>query len=215
MNISLKNLLIVAAGLSAAGSISLQAGSLTFQSDGTTLGAQDENIPDVLVGNIAGLTFSPVIQNALGTFTTIPPGAPAGTEVINLPGYDATTGTGADGFFEVMFTLPAGFSGASLSGAGNVDDQGFVFLNGHNLGANLYEFANNSFSTSDSSFFDAGANTLIIADWNSGGGPSGAAFYGTVSYSSGVPDTGGILLTTCFGLVCAAMGIYHRRTSHA
>jgi hypothetical protein len=207
-----KQQVLVFIALCAAVSIS-QAGTVSFQSDGTTLGAQDENIPDVLDGNIAGLTFTPVIQNALGTFTPVPPGAPAGTEVINLPGYDADTGTGADGFFEVLFNLPAGFTAASLSGVGNVDDQGFVFLNGHDLGASLYEFADNSFGTTDSSDFDAGQNTLIIADWNSGGGPSGAAFYGTVDYSTSVPDGGSLL--TSFGLVCVGMALYQRRISHA
>jgi len=192
-----------------------KADAITFQSDGSTLGAVDNNLTDLYAASditsiLSGLSFSPVIQDSLGTFTPIPAGAPAGTEVVNIPGgsyYD-----GENGFFLVDFTLPTTFSAPVLSGLGNVDDQGWVFLNGNNLsGAYLTEFGDSAFGTSDASLFLPGLNQLVVSDDNSGGGPSGTAFYGTVTYNATVPDTGGLWLTLCFGLVCAAMACCHRR----
>jgi len=101
-----------------------------------------------------------------------------------------------------------------LSGLGNVDDQGYVFLNGHDLGAILTQFANNSFSTSDSSFFNSGVNVLLVSDINSGGGPSGAAFYAQFDFST-VSGFGRPLLTACCSLVVVCDGGYHRRITYA
>jgi len=58
MNSSFKNLLLIVIGLSAAGTISLQANSVTFKSDGTTLGAQDDNNTDLTAGMQRAYFFS-------------------------------------------------------------------------------------------------------------------------------------------------------------
>jgi len=157
--------------------------TITLVSDGSTLGsAVPVNDPRLSSGDITGLTFSPVTVGAFGTYTPVPGGAPAGTQVIYL-----TPGDGESGFFMVTFILPTGFSGASFSGAANVDDGGSVFLNGFLLSSSLREFGDATFSTSDNSIFHAGLNQLIISDNNYGGGPSGAAFYANIDYSD-VPE---------------------------
>jgi hypothetical protein len=198
---------LAAAGLLLASAITGSPITITVQSDASTLGATvaASGDPRLYSGNISGLSFSPVLVGAFGTFTQPPPGAPSGTQVINLP-----PGDGESGFFEVTFTLPAGFSGASLNGAGNVDDGGLAFLNGTIISPMLSEFGNVGFGTADNSLFNIGVNELVISDDNYGGGPSGAAFYATVNYIT-VPDRSAYMLP-CFALVCLAMEIYRRRT---
>ncbi|MGD0822019.1 MAG: PEP-CTERM sorting domain-containing protein [Desulfomonilia bacterium] len=176
--------------------------SSTTSTTGTSLGtagvAPDSTLQSLLLsGNISGLTFTAVTVDNTGTFTPVPSSAPAGTEVITLPG--GTSGNGYSGFFLVTFTLPTGFSSASLSGAGNVDDQGYVFLNGNLISSSLVEFGDTTFSDSTQSDFVAGINQFVIADNNSGGGPSGAAFYANISFTPGtnpppVPEPCTILL---------------------
>lgn len=166
-----------------AGGEPVLANSLTFQSDASTLAAEAPLDTTALdTANTSGLTFGPAVVGAFGTFTPVPPGAPAATQVINIP-----PGNGQSGYFEVMFSLPGGFTNASITGALNVDDIGRAFLNGNALTDSLSaspanEFGNTTFSSSNQTFFDVGTNIFLVSDANTGGGPSGAAFYATVNY---------------------------------
>ncbi len=177
------------------------AGSVTIMSDGGTLSAVEPGttagvgptgaaLTALMNGDTSGVTFTDYADvGAFGTFTGVPSGAPAGVEVINIyaPAPSGCSAcNGQSGFFEVTFTLPSGLTSAAISGAGNVDDAGYVFLNGNSLGAPLDEFNSNAFGSSDLAYFKPGLNTFIVADNNSGGGPSGAAFYATITY--GVPE---------------------------
>ena len=160
--------------------------TIQLRSDPATLAAVDSDVNALDTGNTTGLVFQATDVGAAGTNTPIPSAAPAGTVVINIPPSD-----GESGFFKVNFSLPAGATGIQLSGAANVDDLGRVFLNGHALTASLnttsggrvQEFGDQGFTTSDPSLFQTGNNELVIADWNSGGGPSGASFYANVTFS--------------------------------
>jgi len=163
--------------------------TITLMSNASTLAAStpDEAVLDT--GDTTGLTFVPALEGSFGSFTPVPTGAPAGTEVVNIP-----PGDGESGFFEVTFTLPAGFTNASLSGAANIDDYGRAFLNGAPISPSIFssdpnllsEFANSSFSTNDNSLFVVGQNVLLFSDDNHQfGGPSAAAFYANVTYTAG------------------------------
>jgi hypothetical protein len=188
-----------------------RAGSVTVQSDANTLATalgpgspSNAVIQQLNSGNDAGLTYSPVLVGSFGSFTAIPPGAPAGTSVVNI-----APGDGESGFFKVTFTLPTGFTGASLTGVGNVDDSGRVFLNGTAISAaigdpaSLSEANNQTFSTSDAGFFHAGDNVLLVADANLGGGPSAAAFFATVTFNASVvPEPTGLTLVGIAGVGC-------------
>jgi hypothetical protein len=194
--------------------------TITVESDATTLAAALANtsstsltsaqLAQLNTGNTTGLTFVPVEVGSFGTFTSVPTGAPSTAEVVNIP-----PGDGESGFFETTFTLSAGFTGASLSGAANVDDFGVVFLNGNALtatapcsGANcVSEYGNTTFATTNQSFFKTGVNTLLIADDNTGG-PSGAAFFATITTAVPEPDTYALAL---FGL--GLMTVWTRRRS--
>jgi hypothetical protein len=193
------------------------ADSITVQSDANTLGAAlgPVGAPSPTVetqldaGDTSGLTFTSAAVGSYGTFTPVPPGAPVGTEVLNIP--PAPTGDGGNGFFEVTFTLPTGFTGASIMGAANADDLGRVFLNGNPLSPSLFsgdpntitEFGNAAFSSSNAAYFQAGQNVLLVADANTGGGPSGAAFYATVTYNTAnVPEPGVVALLAGMLLPC-------------
>jgi hypothetical protein len=137
-----------------------------------------------------GLTFVPVAEGGFGSFTQPPPNSPAGTEAVNIP-----PGDGESGYFQMTFTLPAGFTSAKLTGSANVDDTGRVFLNGHPLTSSLTcttncknlvtQFGNAQFTTKKQSFFQVGTNVLLVSDLNSGGGPSAAAFYSIITYRGG------------------------------
>jgi hypothetical protein len=119
---------------------------------------------------------------------------------------------GQSGFVLATFTLPSTFSSISLSGAGNVDDGGYAFLNGVNLDPSspLTESGNVTFSTSDPTLFQPGLNTFVISDSNFGGGPSGVAFYADITYSTAPePGTMALLGMGIIGIV----GTYRRRRS--
>src|SRR5437899_408776 len=180
------------------------AGTMVLRSDASTLaaalgpGAPSGAIFGILdAGDLSGLTFEVALVGAFGSFTPIPSGAPAGTQVINLP-----PGDGENGFYKVTFVLPAGFQDPQLSGVANVDDSGRAFLNGNPLSPSMTsndpgrigEGGDAQFSTTDSALFRAGTNELVIADANTGSGPSGAAFYAVVTYQVS-ESSPGLLLT--------------------
>jgi hypothetical protein len=172
----------------------LWADTVWVQSDATNVGASvaSASDPRLFSGDTSGLTFTAVGTDNEGTFTAPPPGSPLGTIVVQVPpecGYYC----GQSGFVETTFTLPTGFFDPSLTGAGNVDDWGYVFLNGNLISPELTEFGNIGFSTSDAAYFLPGVNTLVISDSNAGGGPSGVAFYADVNYST-VPEPGSVFL---------------------
>jgi hypothetical protein len=169
----------------------LMAGTLTIKSDATNLGASlttNGEVPTsaqqtlLTTGNTAGLTFSAVGLDNLGSFTVPPTGAPAGTLVVQVPpecGYYC----GQSGFVETTFTLPTGVTSITLSGAANVDDWGYAFLNGNLISPELNEFNSVTFNTSDLAYFQSGVNTFVISDYNSGG-PSGVSYFADISYST-------------------------------
>jgi hypothetical protein len=102
---------------------------------------------------------------------------------------------GRSGFFKATFVLPENYSNAQLFGSANVDDFGRAFLNGQPLSpalnsnepGRITQSAHAVFQANDPSLFKAGFNELIIADWNSGGGPSGAGFYAIVTFQFSTP----------------------------
>ena len=154
------------------------ANSITIVSDGSTLAAAtSSSFVGLTTGDTTGLTFTPADVGAYGTYTAPPPGSPAGTDVINIH-----PGNGQYGFFEVAFTLPSGATNVSINGSANVDDFGWIFINGHQIGSEASEYGNATFSSTLASNFFVGVNEFLVSDINSGGGPSGAAFYATVSY---------------------------------
>ena len=184
-----------------------QAAQITLKSDATTLGSpMGLGYPDVDMlarldaGDTTGLVFSPVILDSFGSWTTIPPGAPLDTAVVNISGgsdYD-----GENGFFKMAFDLPSSFANIQLTGSANVDDFGRLFLNGNPLTPSLSsgspgvisETGNVTFESSNPAFFKAGTNVILIADANTGGGPSAGAFFVNISYSSGAIPAATLLL---------------------
>jgi hypothetical protein len=169
--------------------------SVVLKSDSSILGAGlGSGAPDAGQfsrldgGDVSGLIFQPVTVGSFGSFTPVPNGAPSGTQVINI-----APGDGQNGFFKLTFVLPVGFQGINLAGAANVDDYGRVFLNGNpisssmtnNDGGRITEGGDTEFSTANPSFFRVGINDMIVADANTGSGPSGAAFYAVVTFQEG------------------------------
>jgi hypothetical protein len=158
---------------------------IVLRSDAATLAAATTNLAALDAGDSSGLTFQPAAVGAFGTSTPVPPDAPSGTRVINIP-----PGTGQSGLFKVRFTLSAVSPAIQLSGSANADDAGRVFLNGHPLTPSLTsgdpgvlsESGNATFSTTNAAWFLAGTNEFVVSDFNQGG-PSGAAFYAIVAYS--------------------------------
>ncbi len=213
----------------AVGSVRIaRADTIELKSDASTLGAAlVKGAPDdaqallLDAGDASGLVFSPVVEDSLGTYTPVPSGAPDGTEVVNIPDDGLLSSIGENsGFFKVTFTLPSDVVSILLTGAANVDDLGRVFLNGHALTPSMFsgdpgvvsEYGDAPFSTDDLSYFLAGENVLLIADNNSGGGPSGAAFYANITYTTrpaGVPEPG--VLATLFGCGAAGLIVVRRR----
>jgi hypothetical protein len=196
--------LLVAGTLVGVAAVPAWAGTVTIQSNASNLGAAlttAGEVPDaaqVLLlqsGDTSGLTFSAVSTLNEGTFTSVPAAAPAGTLVVEVPP-DCGSECGQSGFIETTFTLPTGFTAASLEGEANVDDIGYVFLNGNLISGAIGEFGDTAFGTSDLSFFQAGTNTVVISDENTGG-PSGVAYYADIDYSSAAgvtPEPGSFLL---------------------
>jgi len=163
----------------------LSATEIQLTSNATDQGAAVASVSDprLTSGDITGLTFTPVETHDIATWTSVPPGAPAGTIVVQVPP-DCGWYCGQSGFVLATFILPSTFSSISLSGAGNVDDWGYAFLNGVPISSELTEYGNVTFSTSNAALFQPGLNTLVISDSNSGGGPSGVGFYSDITYSS-------------------------------
>jgi hypothetical protein len=137
-------------------------------------------------GDYSGLTFQPVQTGAAGSPVQPPYGAPPGTQIINI-----APGDGQNGFFKATFQLPGGYGAAHLSVAANADFSGRAFLNGNPISPSMTDSANPRritlngqamFSTQDPAFFREGLNELVIAQSNSDGGSSGAAFYAFVTY---------------------------------
>jgi hypothetical protein len=172
--------------------------TVTLKSDATILaaalgpGGPSRGLVERLdTADATGLSLVPVAVGSYGTYTPIPPGAPAGTTVVNIP-----PGDGENGYFEMTFTLPSNFSNITLTGSANVDDTGRAFLNGNPISPSILggglppitEFGNVTFSTQDAAYFIPGENTILISDANTGGGPSGGAFFLTITYSSAAPD---------------------------
>jgi len=172
--------------------VSAQTVTVTVQSDSSAQAAPiPVNDPRLFSGNTQGLSFQAVDVGAFGTFTPVPPGAPANAVVVNIPPDD-----GESGFFKTIFTLPSAFTGIQLSGSANVDDDGFAFLNGNLISSQLTEFGNVAFSTTNPQFFKPGLNELVISDNNNGFGPSGAAFFASISYT---PTNTGLIMHAGFG----------------
>jgi uncharacterized protein YjbI with pentapeptide repeats len=139
---------------------------------------------DKAPANANELPFRPALVGRFYTFTPTPPGSPYGTQVLNIP-----PGDGRSGFFRLTFIAPDGFSSARLTGKANVDDTGRVFLNGRPISPSIFshnalvEFGNVSFSANGPAFFKPGAvNEILVSDVNTGAGPSGAAFYFTITF---------------------------------
>jgi hypothetical protein len=164
------------------------ATSIVVKSDANTLGAAlgwgtplPSQLSQLDQANIFGLTFSPVLVGPYGTTTSVPPNAPSGTKVINLP-----PGDGENGFFQVTFNLPTGFTQPRISGQATMDDKTRVFLNGtpitESMNTQNYDARSVIFNSTDSTLFHAGQNTLIFADANTQGGPSGGFFYAAITY---------------------------------
>jgi hypothetical protein len=194
------------------------ADTVTLASNNSTLGAAlgpgapSPSIEAILdSGNTTGLTFVPTVDGTGLTYTAPPPGSPAGTGVVDIAPAD-----GENGFYEAFFTLPGAFANPMLTGAGNVDDRGTVFLNGTAITPvnALSEYGNATFSTTDASLFHSGTNVLLISDSNSGGGPSGAAFYANVAFSPGAtPEPSGLTLIG-FGIAgMSAFSWWRRKTA--
>ncbi len=194
--------------------------SITVQSDATTLGAVASANTNFDTANVAGLTFTPVLVGAYGTYTPVPPDAPPGTEVVNI-GPNSDMGYGQSGYFEMTFTLPTTFANIQMTGEANVDDSGRLFLNGNAITPSIFsgdsgvitEFGNVSFGTSNASYFQAGLNTILISDDDLiDGGPSGGAFYATITFGgASVPEPSSLLL---YGqVVAAAFGVWWMKRS--
>ncbi len=176
----------VCAGLFAIGPATASADTtIQVTSDENTLGAAlGPGVPDADLlarldtPDLIGLSFSPVLVGDFGADAFVPSGAPAGTSVINI-----APGDGENGYFQTTFDLPASFDFVQLRGAATVDDGGRVFLNGNAISPSLTSSgsSNFSFSTIDASLFRAGQNVILVSEENAGGGPSGAAFFATIT----------------------------------
>ena len=189
----------------------LLATTITVKSDATNVGASVASATDprLASGDISGLAFSAVGIDNEGSFTAVPPGAPSGTIVVQVPpecGYYC----GQSGFVMTTFTLPSTFSGISMTGAANVDDGGYAFLNGHVISTVFSEFGNTALGTNNESYFVSGVNTLVISDSNSGGGPSAVAFYADITYSATATPEPSTMLTLVSGVLGLA-GLARKR----
>jgi hypothetical protein len=194
----------------------LYATTLTIESNGNDFGAVVSSALDLRLytGNTTGLTFKPVVVGKDGTLTSPPPGAPSTTQVVQVAAPVKILGQyfGKSGFVETTFDLPnnlSDISDISLTGAANVDDGGWVFLNGRRINTSeLNEFGNRTFSTSNASWFKPGINTFMISDSNYGLGPSGVAFYADINYTP-VPEPASLALLGA-GLL-SGVGMVRRR----
>ena len=134
-------------------------------------------------GDTTGLVFSAVSNGAAGSSVGLPIGALPGTQIINIP-----PATGQNGFFQQTFVLPPGYTGIQLSLGANVDFYGRAFVNGNAVtpsvtqNGRITSSGNSYFAINNAALFHAGVNELLLADANSDGGASGAAFFALVTY---------------------------------
>jgi hypothetical protein len=199
---------LVAVVLLAMVALPLSADTITVKSDATNVGANvgspydSSNNARLTSGDTSGLTFSLVGTVPTGSWVAAPSGAPAGTIQVQIPpqppSYDPNghNTDGNSGFVETTFNLPAVFYGVSLSGRANVDDWGYVFLNGHLISGDIKSTSSLLFGTINAAYFLPGVNTLVISDSNWYGGPSGVAFYANINYSLAPEPTSMLMLAT-------------------
>ena len=172
--------------------------TITLRSNAATLAAalgpgapSDTVLSRLDTSDIDGLTFSPV-ESSFGTFTPIPPGAPAGTRCSCWHrGCKYSTWRRRKWFFHDDL-----YSAKQLSLASNCrvrlmfDDLGRVFLDGTAISPSIFsndpgkvtEFGNATFSAQDATLFHPGTNVILISDANSLGGPSGGAFFMAITF---------------------------------
>ena len=165
--------------------------TILFQSDTNTMSASIGNLNPsrfnlLDAGTATGLTF----QTSLA-------GVSSGTAILTVPA-DAwmnaanitiRPGTGQNGFFRTTFVLPPSFGNAQLSLCANAATYARAFLNGNPITSSMNNesqcIANdgNTFAVvTNSAWFNAGTNVLLIANANYDSKGSGVAFYGLVTY---------------------------------
>jgi len=142
-----------------------------------------DNSGNILGDGVADPHYS-LISFPIGTVSpavTTPPGFPFGAWINNTatskwisPNSSQANGPVGSYIYETIFTLPASFSTASITGQWATDNEGVnILLNGNPIGiTNNSQFDFVSFTISNSSYFKAGINTLDFVV-NNGGRPTG------------------------------------------
>ena len=170
--------------------------TLVLRSDSATLAAGlGSGVPSSALlnrlnaGDTSGLTFQSALVGAFGSSIYPPTGSPIDTQLVNIP-----PGNGQNGFFQLSFVLPSGYSGAQISCGATMDYYGRAFLNGNPLTPAIDSsqpspapgtIAGNNdtfFSTKSAAFFHAGTNYFVLADINANGGASAGAFFCLATY---------------------------------
>lgn len=126
----------------------------------------------------------------------------AGTQFVaqggNLPGgggglpFSGSDASPAVDYYRIAFTLPVGYSAASISGRMEADNAAVAYLNGVQIGSqpiadtgDNWAYPGTPFSSSNASLFHAGVNYLSFDLYNMGG-PQGLDFQASVTFA---PDT--------------------------